>query len=77
MDNRNTDLTGLHDQIADAEYRVDPIAVADAIVRRRWSVTVAPAAGAWSSAASRRRTRTRVSCIARGGARGGMRALAA
>jgi hypothetical protein len=40
--NRETDLRELHNLVANAQYRVDPVAVADAIVRRRWSVFVAP-----------------------------------
>ncbi len=37
-------LNKLHElkkQVASGEYSVDPLAVADAIVRRRWSVAVA------------------------------------
>jgi hypothetical protein len=39
--NRDTDLRELRSLVANAQYRVDPVAVADAIVHRRWSVFVA------------------------------------
>lgn len=39
-DRRDIELTELRTRLTKAEYRVEPRAVADAIVRRRWSVAV-------------------------------------
>ena len=56
----------LRDQVSHAEYRVDSRAVADAIVRRRWAVSVGT-----------RRAPTRVSAIVASKLDSGIRALAA
>jgi hypothetical protein len=65
VDQRDRNLNELRDRITVAGYEVDPVAVADAIVRRRWSVAVAPQPGPAPSMRSRRSSRARVSCIAR------------
>ena len=41
-EHRDKDLRELRERVANAEYRVDPVAVADAVVRRRWRVVIAP-----------------------------------
>jgi hypothetical protein len=38
----DTSTEALRQRLHVGEYRVDPTAVADAIVRRRWSVAIAP-----------------------------------
>lgn len=67
MDNhRHTQhLHELRQQVATAEYRMDPRAVADAIVRRRWSVAIAAELEPVSTMGPRRRTRARVSSVTR------------
>jgi hypothetical protein len=69
-------LAELRDRVALASYQVDPQAVADAIVRRRWSVAIVPPAGLQPRQTSRRRTRARISRIARRGPHVGATALA-
>ena len=61
-DQRHTDLDALRQRVSTAAYRVDPDAVAESIVRRRWVVSVA---------------RARVTCVARREAQGRAEALAA
>jgi hypothetical protein len=56
---------------------MDPRAVADAIVRRRWSVAIAAELAPVSSMGPRRRTRARVSCVPRSEAQSATRVLAA
>ena len=58
-------LHELAEQVASAEYRMDPRAVADAIVRRRWSVAIVPELAPVSAIGSRGRTRARVQCVTR------------
>lgn len=65
MDDRlDIKLDELRQRIAKGDYRVDPRAVAEAIVRRRWSVAMAPQSSAPASedrigAQVRRVSRTR------------------
>jgi len=56
---------------------VDPVAVADAIVRRRWSVFIAPEAAPVCSIAARRWQRSRQSSAASRSDRGRTSVLAA
>lgn len=77
MKQTDTNLHELRDQITVSAYRVDPVAVADAIVRRRWSVAIAPQTGLRPSSAPRGRGRARVRCIARGRSAGRIQTLAA
>lgn len=77
IETRDNNLSQLRDQLAAAEYRVDPVAVAEAIVRRRWSVAIASHSGSRTASSPRPRSRAQVSCIARRGASSRMRALAA
>ena len=67
MEHLNSDLNQLRDSIRVARYDVDPVAVADAIVRRRWSLTVATRGAGRVPPAAGRRGRASVSCIARRG----------
>jgi hypothetical protein len=76
-DHRDSELHELRSRITSAEYRVDPGAVADAIVRRRWSVDIALEPAQPSSIASRQRTRARVRFVVRAGTRTRTQALAA
>lgn len=52
--------------VASGEYRVNPRAVADAIVRRRWSIVVASQGAQVAPMAWRRWTRPRSSSVDRG-----------
>jgi hypothetical protein len=74
---RNTELRQLRERVANAEYRVDPVAVADAVVRRRWRVAIAPDNTALALIASRRVSRTRLTSVATGGERTPRELLAA
>ena len=74
---RSPTLAQLRERISLASYDVDPVAVADAIVRRRWRVDVLSPAAPKSRGHARLRTRARVSCIADRGPSLGSRALAA
>jgi hypothetical protein len=83
-DHRHTDLRELRKRVKTAEYRVDSGAVADALVRRRWVVAVAPGRAPADSGratvaqiASRRGPRARVTCVDPGLPRGRTEALAA
>ncbi len=66
-DRRDSKLHELHKRIANNEYVVDARVVADAIVRRRWSVVVPSRAAPVSSIASPERTPAGVH-VARAGA---------
>jgi hypothetical protein len=77
MNQTDTSLHELRDRITVSGYQVDPVAVADAIVRRRWSVAIAPQAGLRPSSAPRRRARAHVHCIARNRSASRIRPLAA
>ncbi|HLY48405.1 MAG TPA: hypothetical protein VKR21_04350 [Solirubrobacteraceae bacterium] len=70
-------LAQLRERISLASYEVDPVAVADAIVRRRWRVDVVSPPAPKPRGHARVRTRARVSCIAGRGSAVGSRALAA
>jgi hypothetical protein len=59
-EHRDKDLRELRERVANAEYRVDPVVVADAVVRRRWRVAIAPGAAALYSVASPRGSRARL-----------------
>jgi hypothetical protein len=74
VEDHETNLNELRNSIRIARYDVDPVAVADAIVRRRWSVAIVSESGVRPS---RRRSRAQVSCIARRGTGSRMRALVA
>jgi hypothetical protein len=74
-DRRDSKLHELHKRVANNEYVVDARLVADAIVRRRWSVVVPSRPAPASSIASPERTPARVH-VARAGA-GTEQALAA
>lgn len=77
MEYPDRSLDGLRNNIRIARYDVDPVAVADAIVRRRWTLAVAsPGTGRVPPAAGRR-GRTSVTCIARHGPGRAVRSLAA
>ena len=58
-------LRQLRMQVASAEYDVDPGAVADAIIRRRWVVAVGREPSGVPSIASRRSGHARVSSVER------------
>lgn len=73
MQERDTNLSEIRNNIRIARYDVDPVAVADAIVRRRWSLAVRTQNEAHGS--PQRRGRASVTCIARRGSE--IRALAA
>jgi hypothetical protein len=77
VESHDTNLSQLRDSIRIARYDVDPVAVADAIVRRRWKVAVVPRSGIRPASSSGRRSRAQVSCIGRRGAGSRARALAA
>ena len=74
---RDKDLRELRERVANAEYRVDPVAVADAVVRRRWTVAIAPEPAALSSIAPRRWSQARLTSVPSGGKRGSRELLAA
>lgn len=77
MQYRDVRPNGLRDNFRIARYDVDPVAVADAIVRRRWTLAVAsPGTGRVPPAAGRR-GRASVTCIARHGPGRAVRTLAA
>ena len=77
MEHRHeNELDELRKLVTTAEYRVDPGTVADAIVRRRWSIAIAPEPAHVYSIAPRRWPRARVRSVARPGAESGQ-ALAA
>jgi len=75
--NPDKNLRELRDQVVSAQYRVDPVAVADAIVRRRWSVFIAPEAAPVCSIAARRWQRSQQSSAASRSDRGRTDVLAA
>lgn len=68
-EHRDNNLRELRERVANADYRVDPVAVADAVVRRRWRVAIAPQPSALSSIASRRWSRARLTSVTPGGER--------
>jgi hypothetical protein len=74
---RDTNLNELRTSIGVARYDVDPVAVADAIVRRRWRVAVVSHSGARQASSTSRRSRAQVSRIGRADSGSRMRALAA
>jgi hypothetical protein len=74
---RDKELRQLRERVANAEYRVDPVAVADAVVRRRWRVAIAPDHAALALIASRRVSRARLTSVAAGGERTPRELLAA
>ena len=59
QEKRDRQLHKLREQVVNAQYWVDPVAVADAIVRRRWSVFIASESAPVCSIAERRWHRTR------------------
>jgi hypothetical protein len=65
LDHDDINLNDLRARISVAAYKVDPVAVADAIVRRRWRVAIVPEPRPWPADMPRRRTRARVSRIPR------------
>ena len=67
MQRRDMRLNQLRDSVGIARYDVDPVAVANAIVRRRWTLAVAPRGAARVSPAAGPRRRASVSCITRRG----------
>jgi hypothetical protein len=67
LDHDDINLNELRARISVAAYKVDPVAVADAIVRRRWSLAIFSDPRPWSVNAPRRRPRARVTCIPRRG----------
>ena len=77
MENQGRNLNALRDNIRIARYDVDPVAVADAIVRRRWTLAVASHGTGRVPPAAGRRGRTSVSCIARRGPGRAIQTLAA
>jgi len=77
VEHHEANLNELRDSIRVAGYAVDPVAVADAIVRRRWRVAVVPRSGIRPASSSGRRSRAQVSCIGRHGTGSRSRALAA
>jgi Anti-sigma-28 factor, FlgM len=77
QDHRDIRLQELRERITNGEYRVDPHAVATAIVRRRWSVAIALLPEPVSPIASPDRPRARVRRIARTRALVGAQDLAA
>jgi hypothetical protein len=78
MDNhRVSKLQELRERVASGEYRVDSRLVADAIVRRRWSVVVAPRPALVPATASPEWNRARVRAVARTRALTGTQPLAA
>jgi hypothetical protein len=76
-DHRDIKLHELRQQVVSGEYRVDPRAIADAIVRRRWSVASAPHPAEAYSAPLPEQTRARVRPVGRTPAFTGARPLAA
>lgn len=77
MEYPDRSLNRLRDNIRIPRYDVDPVAVADAIVRRRWTLAVvSPGTGRVPPVAGRR-GRASVACIARRGPGPAVRALAA
>jgi len=76
-EHRDKDLRELRERVANAEYRVDPVAVADAVVRRRWRVAIAPEPSALSPIASQRWSRARLTSVASGEKRTARELLAA
>ena len=76
-DHRDIKLQELRKRITNGEYRVDPRGVADAIVRRRWSVAIALLPEPVSPIASADRPRARVRRVARTRALAGAHDLAA
>lgn len=77
MEYPDRSLNRLRDNIRIPRYDVDPVAVADAIVRRRWTLAVvSPGTGRVPPVAGRRGT-TSISCIARHGPGRAARRLAA
>ena len=75
-DRRDNKLHELHRRIANNEYVVDARAVADAIVRRRWSAVLPSRPAPASSITSPERTPAGVQ-VAHAGARTETQALAA
>ena len=75
MEEHDSSLNELRNSIRVARYDVDPVAVADAIVRRRWSLAVGRHGGGRVSTGPGQRRRTSIACIARRGS--SIRALAA
>ena len=67
LEHDEINLNALRGRIAASTYLVDPLAVADAIVRRRWSLAIGPEPDSSPVDRRRRRTRVRVSCIPRHG----------
>ena len=76
-DHRVSKLQELRERLASGEYTVDPQVVADAIVRRRWSIAVAPPLAVLAFVSPPRRTRARVRRVARTRRFTGTQAMAA
>ncbi len=76
-DHRDIKLEELRKRVTSGEYRVDPHAVADGVVRRRWSVAIALPPEPVSSIAAADRPRARVRRVARSRALVGAQDLAA
>ncbi|HUE27307.1 MAG TPA: hypothetical protein VMP89_11080 [Solirubrobacteraceae bacterium] len=64
-DHRISNLQELQERLASGEYTVDPHVLADAIVRRRWSIAVPPPLAELASVSSPQRTGARVRRVAR------------
>jgi hypothetical protein len=76
-DHRASKLQELRQRLASGEYTVDPHVVADAIVRRGWSIAVPPPLAELASVSPPQRTRGRVRRVARTRKFTGTQALAA
>jgi Anti-sigma-28 factor, FlgM len=76
VDQRKT-IDELRTQIAEGRYEVDPVMVADAIIRHRSSLAAAQRAGLRHADGSRRRRLSSVRRIAHRRSRGSAQALAA
>jgi Anti-sigma-28 factor, FlgM len=76
-EHRDKRLQELRRRVMNGEYRVDPHALADAIIHRRWSVETALELAQVSSIASRRGRRAHVQRAGSAARRAGTEALAA
>jgi hypothetical protein len=73
MDDRSRHLNELRERISTTRYRVDPVAVADAILTR-WCAETAEPSGCRGA---RRGPRARAACAARSGSTRSVQSLAA
>ena len=76
-DLRDSKLDELRRRVANGEYRVDPGAVAEAIVGRKWALSLGPESAHASSVASGGYPRTHLSSVGGRPARTPAEALAA